>query len=192
MIRSVLSWSLGLLIGAGTIASAQRPDGAAPLRPGKAARINQQGGRGGRDGQPPLSPNQQMMIRRVRQAFGGVVKRELNLNDEQLQRVTQVDDKYQLQRNQLNKGERETRQGLKQALEDTVNAPDQGKVAAYMDRLVESQRQRAEILANEQKEFAQAGLTPVQRAKYFALRDQLQKRVAEMRQEGRRGGPPPQ
>lgn len=183
---SLLSLSLGMMLASSTVAAAQRRDSVAPLHPragraggGRAARAERLGGQGG----------QQAMVRRVRQAFAGVVRRELKLNDDDMRRLQQVDDKYQLQRNQLNRSEREARQGLRAALEDTTGAPDQSKVDDYLKRLVQAQRQRADILENEQKDFAQF-LSPVQRAKFFALRDQLQRRIADTRQEGRRGGPP--
>jgi hypothetical protein len=189
MIRRALSLSIGLLFAGSAIGAAQRTDSVAPLRP-RAGRLGAPGGKVGRNGQPPISPKQQAMVRQVRQAFAGVVKRELNLNDDQMRHVQQVDDKYQLQRNQLNRDERDARQGLKAALEDSASAPDQARVEGYMARLVQSQRRRADILEAEQKEFA-GFLTPVQRAKFFALRDQLNRRIAEARQEGRLGGPPP-
>jgi len=189
--RRVMSAVTGLLLTTGSIAMAQRSDTA--LRPRqRAARIAAEG-RAGRNGQPPISPQQQALVRQVRQAFAGVVKKQLSLNDEQMRRVLQVDDKFQQQRNQIGREEREARQGLKIALEDTVTS-DKAKDATvdkYMTTLVQAQRKRADLLETEQKDFAEF-LTPVQRAKFFALRDQLQRRVAEMRQEGRRGGPPPQ
>ena len=187
--RRVMSAVTGLLLTTGSIAMAQRSDTA--LRPRqRAARIAAEG-RAGRNGQPPISPQQQALVRQVRQAFAGVVKKQLSLNDEQMRRTLQVDDRYQKQRNQIGREEREAREGLKIALEDTVNAADQAKVDRYMTTLVQTQRKRADLLEAEQKDFAEF-LTPVQRAKFFALRDQLQRRVAQMRQEGRRGGPPPQ
>jgi hypothetical protein len=56
---------------------------------------------------------------------------------------------------------------------------------------VKAQRRRADILENEQKELA-SFLNPVQRAKFFALRDQLARRIQELQGQGRgRRGPPP-
>jgi Spy/CpxP family protein refolding chaperone len=66
-------------------------------------------------------------------------------------------------------------------------ARDQDKIAQYLDRLVQGQRKRADLLEAEQKEFA-TFLTPLQRAQYFALRERMDRRVQEM--EERRGQGP--
>jgi len=80
-------------------------------------------------------------------------------------------------------------------MQDTVNV-DQNKIAQYMDQLTQAQRRRADILAAEQKELSGV-LTPLQRAKLLALREQLTQRVMQAERAqggGRRGGvqqPPP-
>lgn len=173
------------------VAHAQRPDSGA-VRPragrlgrGNAARIEQ---RQQQRANRPLTPRQQLLQQRVRQAFNGVVRRQLNLNDDQVKRLGDVDRQYQIQRNQVNRDEREARLGLKAALEDTSRTPDQARVDDYMSRLLKAQHRRAEILEAEQKDLS-AFLTPVQRAKYFALRDQLTRRIQEIGQDSTgRGG----
>jgi Spy/CpxP family protein refolding chaperone len=140
---------------------------------------------------PP--PKQQALQRQVRQAFAGVLKRQLNLNDEQLKKLQDVDAKYQRQRTEVVRDERAARLDLRSALTDTSATPDQTKVDGYLTRLTAAQRKRADLLEAEQKELA-GFLTPVQRAKFLALREQLQKRVAARRQDGgrgRAGAPPP-
>lgn len=144
---------------------------------------------------------QQALARQIRQTFNGVVKRQLGLNDEQMRRLQQTDNRFQKERNEVGKDERTARLALKAALEDTTAAPDQAKVDDYLSRLVKAQRRRADILEAEQKELS-SFLTPVQRAKYFALRDQLVRRIGQLRQDnpgagradapsGRRGGARP-
>jgi hypothetical protein len=193
--RHVLHAAFGALIATASVtlsdvAHAQRPDSGA-VRPragrlgrGNAARIEQRQQRANR----PLTPRQQLLQQRVRQAFSGVVRRQLNLNDDQAKRLGDVDRQYQIQRNQVNRDEREARLGLKAALEDTSRTPDQARVDDYMSRLLKAQHRRAEILEAEQKDLS-AFLTPVQRAKYFALRDQLTRRIQEIGQDSTaRGG----
>jgi hypothetical protein len=77
-----------------------------------------------------------------------------------------------------------------------TDSPRQGEISALMDRLIKTQRQRADIQEAEQKELSNY-LTPLQRAKYFALEQQIRQRVTQMRQlqQGRggrlgRGGQP--
>ena len=139
------------------------------------------------DSAPP--PEQQALVRRIRQAFGGVVQRQLNLSSENFAKFQRVDRQFQQQRNQLQRGERQTRLALKAAMEDTGTV-DQAKIAGYLNELTQAQRKRADLIDAEQKELS-TFMTPLQRAKLQALREQLNRRIAQMQQQaaaGRRGG----
>ena len=141
----------------------------------------------GRAGRGQLSDSatpaeQQALVRRIRQAFGGVVRRQLNLNDENWKKFERVDRQFQRQRTQLQREERQTRFALKAAMEDTGTV-DQTKIAQYLSELTQAQRRRADLIDAEQKELS-AFLTPLQRAKLQALREQLNRRVAQMQQQG--------
>ena len=107
------------------------------------------------------------------------------MSEEKWQQFDRVDRKFEQQRNQLRRDERQARLGLKAAMEDTANV-DQNKISQYMDQLTQAQRRRAEILDAEQKELA-AFLSPLQRAKLLSLREQLNQRVRDMQQGGNRG-----
>ncbi|HVX41812.1 MAG TPA: Spy/CpxP family protein refolding chaperone [Gemmatimonadaceae bacterium] len=134
---------------------------------------------------------QQALVRRVRQAFNAVVRRQLSLTDDQAQQLQQVEQKYQRQRTALQREERQARVALAAAIVDTTGSVDQSRIAGYMDQLIAAQHRRADLLDAEQKELA-GFLTPLQRAKYQGLREQLNRRVTEMRQQGARGrGAPP-
>jgi hypothetical protein len=179
-----MTLAAGLLLAASGLAAAQRPDSLA--RRGRA---------GARATQPAVpNPRQQALARDIRRAFSGVVRRQLGLNDEQARKLNDVDGRYQKQRNEVGRDEREARLALKAALEDSTAKPDDGKIEEYLGRLVKAQHRRADLLEAEQKDMA-AFLSPVQRAKYLALREQLTRRIAQMRQDGgpagRRGAPPP-
>ncbi|HXT17855.1 MAG TPA: Spy/CpxP family protein refolding chaperone [Gemmatimonadaceae bacterium] len=175
-----------LLAGGGTV-QAQGGGG----RRNDSARIAGGRGRaaGGRAGRGAPDP-QQALRRQIRDRFAEVVRRQLALTDDQAKQLKQVDDKYQQQRQSMQRDEREARQGLRALLEDTTATPDAGKVDQYLNRLVQGERKRADILEGEQKDLS-AFLNPVQRAKYMALREQLQHRIADLTAQGRRGGPPP-
>ena len=170
--------------------AAQRT-GEPPIRPcGAGWRLGQARRRGN---EPPPNAKRGALAREIRQTFFGVVKRRLNLNDEQAVKLEQADTRFQRERNLVGADERQARQSLKVALEDTTGTPDNAKIDQYMTRLVQAQHKRADLLEAEQKELA-GFLTPVQRAQYFALRENLNRRIAQMNQdagEGRRGGPPP-
>src|ERR1700759_1600384 len=53
---------------------------------------------------------QKMLAVQVREACARVVRQRLNLNDDQARRLKEVDDRYELQRNDVAKQEREARQ----------------------------------------------------------------------------------
>jgi len=148
------------------------------------------GGRGGLRGQ--TLGERQMLQRQVRQAFAKAVRRQLNLSDEQMRKLQSVDLKYERQRVALLRDERQARLGLKGAMDDSTSV-DQAKVETYLAQLVKAQRTRADLLEGEQKELA-GFLNPLQRAKYFAMKERLNRRMQELTQpEGGRGplGPPP-
>lgn len=161
-------------------AEGQRTD-SSPPRPG---------GRGGLRGQPPAE--RQMLQRQVRQAFAKAVRRQLNLTDDQMRKLQSVDLKYERQRFALLRDERQARVALKGAMDDSTSV-DQAKVEAYLSQLVKAPRVRADLLEAEQKELADF-LNPLQRAKYLAMKERLNRRMQELAQpEGGRGqlGPPP-
>ena len=133
---------------------------------------------------------QQALVRRLRQAFAGVVRRELKLSDEKFAQFQRVDRDFQQRRGQLQRDETAARLALRSAMADT-SAVDQEKIADYLTQLTVGQRRRAELLEAEQKELA-TFLTPLQRAKLQGLREQLAQRVQQLRQQlpaGRRGRP---
>lgn len=181
--RSALLWSFVIAASAAGVsesASAQRPGVAARKEARRPAKAEAPGDRAAR---------QQRLAGQVREAFHRVVKQRLNLTDDQARRLKEVDDRYEAQRAEVAKDEREARQSLRAALAATAGSTDQAKVDENMARVMKAQRRRSEILEAEQKELG-VFLTPVQRAKYFALRDNFARRIQQVRQNGR-GGPPP-
>ena len=166
-----------------TTASAQRaPRAAGTVRPLARAGVTAQ--------QP--NPRRQALQKQVRQEFAKVVRRQLNLNDEQMQSLQRVDAKFELERRRLMREERQARVGLAAAMADSAS-PDQARIGQQLDVLVQAQRKRADLLEAEQKELS-SFLTPLQRARYFAVKERLNRRLQQLVQgdsTGRRGGPPP-
>ncbi len=159
--------------------------GVAGAQEGRAGRIAPRQGAAKAQGR---ANGQQPLVRELRQRFAGVIQKQLNLSDENARRLASVDRKYEQQRTQLRRDEREARLGLQSALGDSTNV-DQAKISQYMDQLTQGQRRRADILEAEQKELA-TFLSPLQRAKLQGLREQLTQRVRQLQQQnggGRRG-----
>jgi hypothetical protein len=131
------------------------------------------GRQGLRNGTPA---ERQALERRVRQAFTGVVRRQLNLDDKQMRQLQEADTKYERQRRALNGEERRARLALKASMLDSTR--DQNRIAENIDQLLSAQRRRAELLEAEQKELSNF-LTPMQRAQYLSLRERMARRLAD-------------
>ena len=138
-------------------------------------------------------PNRVALEGRARVALEVAVRRQLMLDDQKMQKLKETDAKFDPERRNLTREEREARQTLKAAMEDSTS-PDQSKIDESMKRVLAIQHRRVELLEAEQNDLA-TFLTPKQRAQYFAIRERVMRRMAEMEQDdaggGRRGGPPP-
>ena len=179
MMTRVLAVSLSLML-AGSLAAQREPARPRAMRPLARAAIGQE--------QQP-NPRRQALVRQVRQAFARTVQKQLSLTDEQMQSLQRADGKYEQQRRALLRDERQARLDLRAAMADSTSA-DQSKIARQLDVLVQGQRKRADLLDSEQKELS-SFLTPLQRAKYFAIKERLNRRLQELTQgdsAGRRGG----
>ena len=124
--------------------------------------------------------NRGRLEQQVRERIGRVVQQQLGLTDAEAQRLQQVNQRYEAQRRDLVRQEREARVGLRRELQRGDSA-DQARTDTLLGALLQLQRRRLELVQAEQRDLAQF-LTPVQRARYLALQDQMRRRVEEMRQ----------
>jgi hypothetical protein len=132
--------------------------------------------------------------RQVQQAFARTVRRQLNLNDDQMQTLMRVNQKYDRQRNEIVRDERQARLGLRSAMLDTASADQNARIDQQMGLLVQAQRRRADMLESEQKELS-GFLTPLQRARFSVLQDNLAANIRKLQQGNAAAvgppGPPP-
>ncbi|MDP9178120.1 MAG: hypothetical protein M3O61_10615 [Gemmatimonadota bacterium] len=133
----------------------------------------------------PPGQQRQELERRFRERSAEIVRRQLQLNDDQMSRLRAVNQQFETQRLALFAEERRARQALRAEL--TSTAPNQQKVAALLDELMGVSRRRFDIQASEQRDLAKF-LTPVQRAKYFGLQNQLRQRMEEVQKRGGQSG----
>jgi hypothetical protein len=124
----------------------------------------------------------QAAIRQIRQAMNRKYRVTLGLNDQQMRTLNQSNQRYERQSNELLKGERETRQALRAAMADTTAPRDQAKIAGYIDQLAQAKRKQVDLAEAEQKELS-TFLNPYQRAQYLGLKEQLDKRITQFRQQ---------
>jgi len=132
------------------------------------------GGGGPRVGQPRAKMEQQL-----RQRLWQIAKQRVGFSDAQMTQLERTSRSYDVRRRALAVEERAQRLALREELLRDTKA-DQDRVAKSLDRLHQLQRERVELQIAEQKEFA-TFMTPVQRAKYAALQEQVRRRVDSLR-----------
>ena len=166
MIRSRIVWGAGILAGfAGMMPS---PVVAQDPRPAIGAQ---------QDGPPNARRGQ--LEQQLRQRTGDLVRRRLGLNDDQMGKLQSTNRSFETQRMDLMLRERETRQSLRAEILAGDGA-NQAKVGQLLDQSIQLQRQRLDLLQSEQRELGKF-LSPVQRAKYFGIQNELRKRAQDMR-----------
>ena len=116
---------------------------------------------------------------RVRENFAAEVKKRLQLSDDQMTKVMAVNRRLDPERRELFQQERAARVALRAELQAGDTGADQARVAEVLDTLLRLQRRRLDLVEREQRELS-AFLTPVQRARYQAFVDFIQRRMDDM------------
>ncbi|HEX7952991.1 MAG TPA: hypothetical protein VF523_08000 [Burkholderiales bacterium] len=122
----------------------------------------------------------------VRREFARVVQERVGLNDDQMQKLGPLTQKYEQQRRETQLDERNTRIRLQAALLDS-NAADSTKINQYVQQLLDAQKRRVAIAESEQRELGTI-MNAHQRARYLGLQEQVRRRLEQMRPFP--GGPP--
>lgn len=154
---------------------------AAPLAPVAAQARGDDGARR----TPPTAAERTEYERRFHERLSAIVQRELKLNADQTQRLSDATRRFEQERRPLFQREVELRRALRQDLAEGAT-PNQQRVDATLREMLQLQRRRLDLLEAEQRELARF-LTPVQRAKYHAIQENVRTRVD--RQRGRPDGP---
>lgn len=116
----------------------------------------------------------------LRLRFARAVRQRVGLSDGQMARLQQVSAKYEQQRRPLAQEERSTRLQLRGLMLDEAHA-DQHQVDLLLGRLIGIQKRRLAVLEAEQRDLGEF-MTPIQRAKYLAMQEQVRRRMQEMRE----------
>lgn len=152
-----------------------------PPRPGRRGAMQQQP-------QPDSArPNRAALEAQVRQRFAQMLRNRLGLTDAQMQKVVEINTRYAERRRTLLEQERDIRMSLREEIV-AADSSRQNQVADLLDRMMKAQRQRIDVLEAEQRELAGV-LTPLQRAQYLGMEEQIRQRVEGMRGQGGRLGP---
>lgn len=148
-------------------------------------------GSGGQQG-GDTGPDRAALEQQVRARLGQMMKRQMGLTDAQMSKLQETNRKFDEKRRLLVDQERDVRMSLR----DEMLNPDSARsaqVSGLLDRVVRVQRQRVDLLEQEQKELS-GFLTPMQRAKYYGAEEQMRRRIQNMRQhqgQARMQGPRP-
>jgi biopolymer transport protein ExbD len=135
---------------------------------------------GGRVREPrALAPGRQQLETRLRQRLWSITKNRVGFTDQQMTRLAQTSRGFDQRRRQLAIEEREQRQLMRREIL-AGSAADQSQVATALDRVLQIQRERIDLQIQEQRAFAEF-MTPVQRARYAALQEQLRRRAERLR-----------
>lgn len=141
----------------------------------------QGGGRMGGDSsfnreRKPPTPQQieerRRMIAEFEQRIDNFVRTRLQASDEQMVKLRALKKRLDVDKEQLFKEERELRGAMRRELVSA--SPKDAQLTDLLDKWPTIQRRRIEIQEREQKELAKF-LTPVQRARFFALDDELRR-----------------
>jgi hypothetical protein len=148
---------------------------------------------GAQQRQSGAAANQRAQLEaRVRQQFARVVRQRVGLSDEQMARLGPINERFAAQRRQLQTQERAARASLQRVLRNPDLA-DSAEVSRLLQQLVDAQKRRVQLLEAEQRDLA-AIMTPLQRARYMALQEQVRRQVEQRRNRGGAQGrrrPPP-
>lgn len=128
---------------------------------------------------PQRAAGRQQLEARLRQRLWGITKNRVGFTDEQMTKLAQTSRSFDVRRRQLAREERQNRQLLRREILAGSSA-DQSQVATALDRVLRIQRERIDLQIEEQRAFAEF-MTPVQRAKYAALQEQLRRRAEKLR-----------
>ncbi len=128
--------------------------------------------------QLPERPAQRALIeRRLQDRINLLVRTRLALTDEQFTQLRAVSTRMESERRALRRDETAARIEIRRQLA-AGETPNEARVAELLEQLPRLERRRIDMLEQEQRELARF-LQPSQRARYFALQDQLRRELQE-------------
>jgi hypothetical protein len=132
-------------------------------------------------GQPAPGVGGPALERQFRERLAEVVRRRLNLDDSQMAQLRQVNERIERERMLLLRDERQVRAGLRREMV-AGDAADQARIARLLDDALRIQRRRLDLIEQEQRALS-GFMTPLQRAQYFVIQDDLRRRLEDIRQQ---------
>lgn len=136
---------------------------------------------------PTADANRPALEQQFRERVAKLAQQRIGLTDAQMGQLQESNARFGPRLNQIAAQEREARRQLR--LEMTATTPNQQHVSTLLDQAIQLQKQRIEIVEQEQKDLGRF-MTPVQRARYAALQQQFRRRAQELSRQdpSQRGG----
>jgi hypothetical protein len=128
----------------------------------------------------PGGVRRQRLEQQLRARIEHVVQQRLQLSDAQLDKLRETNKRWAPRRRALVVQEGAIRREMRDELRPGAT-PDQHRLGVLIDSLFTLERSRLDMLQSEQRELA-TYLTPEQRVRYYALQEQLRRRIQAMRQ----------
>lgn len=136
------------------------------------------------DRTPPMRPQM------IEQAFAQRMQQQLGLDQATADKVRAVLTEWGGQRRELETEERQLHRALERQLRPGV-AANADSVSRAIDQLLQNRVAYAETFQAEMRELAPV-LSPVQRAQFLMMRDQILRRIRELQEARPLPGNPPQ
>lgn len=118
---------------------------------------------------------------RLRRGLWRVAKQRIGFTDEQMSKLAESSRTFDERRRTLVRQERAERLALRSEIVAGSSA-NQTRIAGALDRMMQLQRERVDLQIDEQRAFS-TFMTPLQRAKYGALQEQLRRRVENLQRQ---------
>ena len=127
---------------------------------------------------------------RFRQRLASLLRTQLGLKDDQMRQLSDVNERIDLQRRELNRREMMTRRTLREEVLKHDSA-DVGRVDELLKEQFKIERERIDLTEAEQRDLSKF-LTPVQRARYLGVQEQIRREMDQIRGRGMQpmGEPP--
>jgi protein CpxP len=127
--------------------------------------------------QSDSSARSDSLRQRIEERFASRVQQQLGLTNEQTAKLRATSQQFGARRRELHTRHRQLREALSAQLQPGV-AAKQDSVAKLTDAMIELRIASAQVTRDEMREVAKY-LTPVQRARFFVMRDRLRNRMKE-------------
>jgi Spy/CpxP family protein refolding chaperone len=135
----------------------------------------QRGDRGGR-------VNREQLEQRFRLRLATLLKTQLGLTDEGMRQLSDVNQRFDRQRRDVNRREMMTRRSIRDEVLKRDSA-DGARIDQLLAEQFKIERERLDLTEAEQRELSKF-LTPVQRAKYLGVQEQIRREMDQLRGRG--------